>query len=81
MKKTLALLLLLAGLSVEAQEKTLTWTGAKSYDWNSWDANWLDEDGKGAGEAEILTLRELRFLEKDGNTVSREQYANLITNK
>ena len=48
MKKTLALLLLLAGLTLEAQGKTLTWDGTKSYAWNSWDANWLDEDGKAA---------------------------------
>ena len=36
---------------------------------------------KAAGETEILTLPELRFMDKEGNTVSREQYANLITNK
>ena len=47
MKKTLSLLLLLAGLTVEAQGRMLTW--APTPDNNSWDmttANWLDEDGK-----------------------------------
>ncbi|MDO4222278.1 MAG: autotransporter-associated beta strand repeat-containing protein [Akkermansia sp.] len=47
MKKTLALMLLLAGLTLEAQGRTLTW--APTPDNNSWDtttANWLDEDGK-----------------------------------
>ena len=33
------------------------------------------------GEDEIPTVPALRFLDKDGNTVSREQYANLITIK
>ena len=31
------------------------------------------------GEDEIPTVPALRFTDKDGNTVSREQYANLIT--
>ena len=48
MKKTLALLLLLAGLTLEAQGKTLTWTGAKSNVWDYETANWLDEDGNAA---------------------------------
>ena len=33
------------------------------------------------GEYDIPTLQPLRFTDKDDNTVSREQYANLITNK
>ena len=33
------------------------------------------------GEYDIPTLQPLRFTDKDGNTVSREQYANLISNK
>lgn len=33
------------------------------------------------GEEDIPTVPALRFMDKDGNTVSREQYANLITNK
>ena len=45
MKKTLALLLLLAGLSVEAQGRTLYWTGAESAVWDYETANWLDEKG------------------------------------
>ena len=48
MKKTLALLLLLAGLTLEAQGKMLTWTGAKSNVWDYETANWLDEDGNAA---------------------------------
>ena len=48
MKKTLALLLLLAGLSVEAQGRMLTWTGAVSDEWNTTTANWLDEAGNAA---------------------------------
>ena len=33
------------------------------------------------GEEDIPTVPALRFMDKDGNTVSREQYSNLITNK
>ena len=33
------------------------------------------------GEDDIPTLQPLRFTDKDGNTVSREQFANLISNK
>ncbi len=43
MKKTLALLLLLAGLSVEAQAVTLTWNGG-SMEWNTTDDNWLQDE-------------------------------------
>ena len=46
MKKTLALILLLAGLTVGAQGRTLTWAPTPGS--NSWDtatANWLAEDG------------------------------------
>ena len=48
MKKTLALLLLLAGLSVEAQGRTLYWTGGYSIYWNDLEShiNWKDKDGK-----------------------------------
>ena len=48
MKKTLALLLLLAGLTVEAQGRTLYWTGDYSIYWNDLEShiNWKDEDGK-----------------------------------
>ena len=48
MKKTLALLLLLAGLSVEAQGRTLYWTGDYSIYWNDLEShiNWKDKDGK-----------------------------------
>ncbi|MCQ2365640.1 MAG: hypothetical protein MJ056_00550 [Akkermansia sp.] len=33
------------------------------------------------GEDDIPTLQPLRFTDKDGNTVSRGQFANLISNK
>ena len=33
------------------------------------------------GEDDIPTVPALRFTDKDGNTVSREQYTKLITNK
>ena len=36
---------------------------------------------KVSGEDEKNTVPALRFTDKDGNTVSREQYSNLITNK
>lgn len=45
MKRTLALLLLLAGLAVETRAATLTWIGGVSSCWNTQDANWLDEGG------------------------------------
>ena len=48
MKKTLALILLLAGLTLEAQGRTLTWTGAVSNVWDTTTANWLDEAGNAA---------------------------------
>lgn len=49
MKKTLALILLLAGLTINAQGKTLTWNGSEGHmTWNFEDDNWLDEDGKAA---------------------------------
>ena len=42
MKKTLALLLLLAGLSAEAQAEALTWNGSEDHmTWNTEDTNWL----------------------------------------
>ena len=41
MKKTLALILLLPGLTLEAQGRTLTWTGAVSDEWDTTTANWL----------------------------------------
>ena len=43
MKKTLALLMLLAGLTVGAQGRTLTWDGSDSiHDWSY--QNWLDQN-------------------------------------
>ena len=73
-------------LDMEALRGDLTesfiWCVDDSYDnapQNSEDARKLRR--KAAGETDILTLPELRFLDQDGNTVSREQYANLITNK
>ena len=55
MKKTLALLLLLAGLSVEAQAKTLTWNGG-SMEWNTTDDNWLQDEtaAKYTNEADVV---------------------------
>ena len=45
MKKTLALLLLLAGLTVEAQAEQLTWNGREGHmTWNTEDTNWLQGD-------------------------------------
>ena len=45
MKKTLALLLLLAGLSAGAQGRTLTWNGSEGHmTWNFEDDNWLQGD-------------------------------------
>lgn len=41
MKKTLALILLLAGLTLAAQGRMLTWTGAVSDEWDTTTANWL----------------------------------------
>lgn len=41
MKKTFALILLLAGLTLAAQGRTLTWTGAVSDEWDTTTANWL----------------------------------------
>ncbi len=42
MKKTLTLLLLLAGLTLDAQAETLTWNGSESHmTWNTTDDNWL----------------------------------------
>ena len=42
MKKTLALLLLLAGLTLDAQAETLTWNGSEGHmTWNTRDTNWL----------------------------------------
>ncbi len=41
MKKTLALLLLLAGLTLDAQAETLTWNGYEDHmTWNTEDTNW-----------------------------------------
>ena len=49
MKKTLALILLLAGLTLEAQGRTLTWNGAAGSNvWDTTTANWLDEAGNAA---------------------------------
>lgn len=49
MKKTLALLLLLAGLTLEAQGKTLTWNGTVDHmRWDTLDNNWRDEGGDAA---------------------------------
>ena len=42
MKKTLALLLLLAGLTMEVRAETLTWNGTEGHmTWNTEDMNWL----------------------------------------
>ena len=67
MKKTLALLLLLAGLSVEAQGDVLTWTGAENSDWRFWDVtNWVDESGKPTvyhdGDAVVFNDNGARFV-------------------
>ena len=49
MKKTLTLLLLLAGLNMDARAETLIWNGSEGHmTWNFEDDNWLDEDGKAA---------------------------------
>ena len=45
MKKTLALLLLLAGLSVEAQGRELFWTGADGALWDTHTTNWRNAIG------------------------------------
>ena len=42
MKKTLALMLLLAGLTLEARAETLTWNGTEDHmTWDTRDTNWL----------------------------------------
>ena len=47
MKKTLALLLLLAGLSVEAQGELLNWNGGEDkMFWDKVSKNWLDQNGQ-----------------------------------
>ena len=67
MKKTLALLLLLAGLSVEAQGDVLTWTGAENSDWRFWDVtNWVDKSGTPTvyqdGDAVVFNDNGARFV-------------------
>ena len=67
MKKTLALLLLLAGLSVEAQGDVLTWTGAENSDWRFWDVtNWVNESGNPTvykdGDAVVFNDAGARFV-------------------
>ena len=45
MKKTLTLLLLLAGLTLDAQAEMLTWNGYEDHmTWNTEDTNWLQGD-------------------------------------
>ena len=67
MKKTLALLLLLAGLTVEVRAETLTWNGTEGHmTWNTEDMNWQ----KGSNAAKYTDNSDVVFGDKGSGEVT-----------